>query len=78
MSTISPDLEQFVQDEVDSGRYADRSAVIAHPLALLRRDREEALAGIRAGLDDLATGRFRLASEAFDDLRREFNISNDE
>lgn len=72
MAAMSPDLEQFVEQEVSSGRYATRDAVIAHALALLRRDRDEALAGIEAGLADVAAGRVEPLHETFDDLRREF------
>lgn len=74
MTTISSDLEQFVQQEVASGRFSDRNAVIAHALALLRRDRDEAVAGIEAGLQDAAHGRTQPLQTAFDDLRREFGI----
>lgn len=58
MSThISHDLERFVQQEIASGRFPDREALIAHALRLLQRDREDAVDGIRAGLDDVAAGR---------------------
>ncbi|HEX7448174.1 MAG TPA: hypothetical protein VF306_11545 [Pirellulales bacterium] len=46
MSTISPDLEQFVPQEISSGRFANRDAVIEHALRFLQQDREEAIAGI--------------------------------
>lgn len=72
MAAISPELEQFVAQEIASGRYASRDAVIAHGLALLRCDREEAVAGIEAGLADVAAGRVQPLDEAFDELRREF------
>ena len=72
MPALSPDLERFVEQEVASGRYADREAVIAHALALLRRDREEAVAGIEAALADVAAGRVQPVDQAFDELRREF------
>lgn len=77
MPAISSDLEQFVEQEVASGRYADRDAVIAHGLALLRRDREEAVAGIEAGLADVAAGREQPLDQAFDELRREFGARRD-
>ena len=77
MPTISPDLEQFVEQEVASGRFADRDAVIAHALALLRRDREEAVAGIEAGLRDVAAGRTQPLDVAFDDLRKELGVRED-
>lgn len=77
MATISPELEQFVQQEVASGRFADRDAVIAEALRLLRRDREESVAGIYAGLEDVAAGRVQPLRAAFDDLRGELGVSKD-
>ncbi|HJT35953.1 MAG TPA: hypothetical protein VJ783_28250 [Pirellulales bacterium] len=74
MASISSDLEQFVQQEVASGRFTDRDAVIAHALGLLRRDREEAVAGVQAGLHDAAHGRLQPLHGVFEDLRREFGI----
>jgi Arc/MetJ-type ribon-helix-helix transcriptional regulator len=71
MAAISQDLEEFVQQEVTSGRFVDRDAVIAHALQLLRRDREETVAGIEAGLADVAAGRIQPLDVAFDELRRE-------
>ncbi|MEX2119210.1 MAG: hypothetical protein WD847_06340 [Pirellulales bacterium] len=78
MSTdMSPDLELFVQQEISSGRFPNREALVAHALRLLQRDRDEAIAGIRAGLDDVAAGRGEPLQDAFDDLRRELNAPND-
>jgi putative addiction module CopG family antidote len=74
---ISPELERFVEREVASGRFADRKSVIEHALRLLQRDREEAVLGIQAGLDDIAAGRTQPLDNAFDDLRRELGISKD-
>ena len=76
-SDISPELEQFVEHEIASGNFTDRGSVIEHALRLMQRDREEAIAGIRAGLEDVAAGRVQPAAEAFGDLRREFGISED-
>ncbi|MEX2560313.1 MAG: hypothetical protein WD403_10385 [Pirellulales bacterium] len=70
-----PDLERFIQKEISSGRFPDREALIAHALRLLQRDREDAIAGIRAGLDDVAGGRGEPLQDAFDDLRRELNAA---
>lgn len=75
LSTVPADLSQFVQDEVASGRFADSDAVVTHALRLLQRDREEAVQGIRRGLDDADAGRMQPLSEAFDDLRREIPVS---
>ena len=71
MSQMTADLERFVQEEVSSGRFADREAVIAHAVRLLQADREEAILGIQAGLDDVAAGRTQPLAAAFDQLRRE-------
>lgn len=78
MSTMPSDIEQFVQQEVASGRYANRDAVIAHALAVLRRDREEAVAGIEAGLDDVVAGRVQPLSDACAELRRELGVRPEE
>ena len=50
-------LNNFLQREIASGRFADRTAVIEHALRLMQRDREEAILGIKAGLADAAAGR---------------------
>ena len=78
MSIISPDLEHFVQQEISSGRFADRDAVIAHALRLLQHEREETIAGIRRGLEDVAAGRGRPLDVVFDDLRSELVELDDE
>ncbi|MCA9040009.1 MAG: hypothetical protein KDA65_06675 [Planctomycetaceae bacterium] len=71
---ISQELEKFVEQEISLGRFSDRNAVIEHALRLLQRDREEAVAGILAGLADVAAGRTQPLAEAFDDLRNELGI----
>jgi Arc/MetJ-type ribon-helix-helix transcriptional regulator len=68
---FSSELESFVTQEVASGHFPDRNAVIECGLRLLQRDREEAIHGILAGLADVAAGRMRPLDEAFDELRRE-------
>ena len=75
--TISAELEQFVQMEIESGRFPNREAVIAHALRLLQRDREGALAGIKAGLEDVSAGRLQPLREAFSELRRESDIADE-
>lgn len=68
---FSSELESFVEQEVASGHFADRNAVIECGLRLLQRDREEAIHGILAGLADVAAGRVQSLNEVFDELRRE-------
>ena len=74
---ISPQLEQFVKREVANGNFPDEEAVIEYALGLMLRDQEEAVLGIRAGLNDVEAGRTQPLDEAFRDLRREFGIRSD-
>ena len=65
-TTLTPDLEAFVRDEVAAGRYADEAEVIRDAVRRLADLREalvagklEALrAGLAPGLADIAAGRF--------------------
>jgi antitoxin ParD1/3/4 len=77
MTSLAADLEQFVQDEVASGRFPNRESVVAHALRLLQREREEAIHGIQLGLEDVAAGRVLPLGDAFADLRRELNVGDD-
>lgn len=77
MTALAANLEQFVQQEIASGRFPNRNSVVAHALRLLQREREEAVTGIRVGLADVAAGRVQSLGEAFADLRRELNVPHD-
>ena len=77
MTALAADLEQFVEQEVTSGRFPNRESVVAHALRLLQRDREEAVIGIRLGLQDVAAGRVQPLGDAFADLCRELNLPHD-
>lgn len=65
-TTLTPDLEAFVRDEVASGRYADEAEVIRDAVRRLSEIREAVEAGklealrtaLAPGLADLAAGRF--------------------
>ena len=74
---ISPELEEFVRREIESGRFPNREAVLAHALRLFQRDREEAVAGIKAGLEDVSARRVQPLDEAFVELRRESDIADE-
>jgi len=74
---ISPELEQFVEDQIARGHFADRNAVLEHALRLMQRDREEAIHGVQAGLEDIAAGRVQPLDEAFNELRRDLNVGDD-
>ena len=71
---MAPDKRRCVQDEVDSGRFADREAFISFAVRVLMIDREETLAGIRAGLEDVAAGRSMSVEEVFAGIRQEVNL----
>ena len=48
--SLTPELEAFVQSEVDSGQYASSSEVLRDGLRLLQRQRDLLRAQIEAGL----------------------------
>ena len=72
-----PDLERFVEQEIASGRFADRNAVVEYALRLFQRDREDAILGVIAGLADAEAGRMQPLDDAFNELRRDFGVSDD-
>jgi len=65
------ELESFVRQEVESGHFSSRQALLSHAVRLLQRDREEAVAGILLGLKDADAGCIQPLREAVSDLRRE-------
>ena len=77
MAELSPDIEEFVASEIASGNFPSQEAVIEHALRMMQREREEAVIGIKAGLEDVAAGRVQPLDEAFDELRKEFGVSKD-
>ncbi|HZW29896.1 MAG TPA: type II toxin-antitoxin system ParD family antitoxin [Isosphaeraceae bacterium] len=82
MNTQLPaDLEQFVQDQVRSGRFSSTDEAMTAAVRLLRKQEEaeeaRVLEGICQGLEDMRAGRGRPAEEVFADIRREFNLPSD-
>ena len=73
---MAPELELFIQEEVSSGRFPSREAFINYAVRLVQMEREDALAGIRAGLADAAAGRMKSVDEAFDDILRSTQLAN--
>ena len=65
---LSPDLEALVHDELESGRFASPTEVIAEALRRLRmsrsEDRETLRREIQVGVEDLEKGAFRDFDEA--------------
>ncbi len=68
---LPPELEPFVEQEFATGRYATREEVLVQALRWLREERQQAVLGIKQGLDDVAAGRTQPLAEAFADIREE-------
>jgi putative addiction module CopG family antidote len=72
---IPSELQEFVDREFATGRYESKDEVVVEALRLLKDERDDAAAGIKAGLADVEAGRTQPLSEAFSDIRKEFGIS---
>ena len=72
---IPSDLESFVDQEFATGSYGSREEVLIQALQWLRDERQQAVAGIRQGLDDAAGGRVESLADAFNDIRSEFGVT---
>lgn len=73
--SLTPELEQYINDKVASGRYASASEVVREALRL-HEEREKKLAALRAdieaGLRDIEQGRVHEATPEFwEELKRE-------
>ena len=71
---LPPELLPFVEQEYATGRYSTREEVVVQALRWFREERQEAVAGIKQGLDDVAAGRTQPLAEAFADIRKEFGV----
>ncbi|MBI1904058.1 MAG: type II toxin-antitoxin system ParD family antitoxin [Planctomycetia bacterium] len=71
---IPSEFRPFVDQELQTGLYRSDQDVVNKALEMLRREREEALAGIREGLADVEAGRVQSLDDAFEDLRVEFGL----
>ncbi len=77
--SLTPELEKFVQDKVEGGRYTSASEVVREALRLLEkqeerlREREQALKAFQAELDrriaEADAGKVMDVEEAFAMLR---------
>ena len=78
--SLTPQLEQFVQEKVESGRYTSASEVVREALRLLEkrdereREREAALKAFQAELDrrmqEVREGRVVDAEDVFAELQQ--------
>jgi predicted transcriptional regulator len=71
---LPDDLQQFVNYELASGHFRSTRELLVEGIRLLQREREDAVKGIQAGLDDSRAGRFQPLEDAFADLRRELGV----
>lgn len=77
--SLTPELEKFVQEKVESGRYTSASEVVREALRLMEKrdqrlvEREQALAAFQAELDrriaELDRGEGIAVEDAYDKLR---------
>ncbi len=49
---LPPELEPFVEQEFATGRYVTREEVVVQSLCWFRDERQEAISGIKQGLDE--------------------------
>jgi putative addiction module CopG family antidote len=75
---LPPELEPFIEQEFASGRYATREEIVVQALRWLRDERQQAVAGITQGLEDVAAGRIQPLAGAFADLRKELGVPETE
>ena len=77
--SLTPELERWIEDRVQSGLYRSSSEVVREALRLLREKeelkelrRQQLRAAIGAGIDDLNQGRSEpFTRELVDDLKAE-------
>jgi Arc/MetJ-type ribon-helix-helix transcriptional regulator len=74
---IPIELQSFVREQVALGCFSSEQQLVNEALQLLKTERDDSLEGIRQGLADAAAGRVQPVAEVFNELRREFNITND-
>ena len=75
---LPAELEPFVEQEYATGRYSTREEVVVQALHWFREERQEAVVGIKQGLDDVAAGRTQPLAEAFAEIRKELGVPRTE
>ena len=73
---LPPDVEQQVKELMATGQYATEADVLRDALAALKR-RDEELAAIQAGIEDMESGRIRPFEAADAQIRKGLGFSND-
>lgn len=70
--SIPADLVPSIRSFVATGRYPDESTVMRQAMALLQR--QENIAAIQAGIDDIEAGRCRPLAEVDKEIRAKFGF----
>lgn len=68
---LAPEVEDFVNAQVDHGAAASAEDYVNDVLRAHRDEDEELVAQIQVGLDDIAAGRVMSLEEAFDSVYEE-------
>lgn len=75
---LSPEAEKLINEKLATGEYKNASEIVDEALRALQvrraRDYEEAVQGIRRGLESAECGEGRPANEFFDEMRRKHGI----
>jgi len=71
-----PELGRLVEDKMATGEYASTDDLLLEAMRALV-DRDEAMAGIREGIDDMESGRTRPLEEVDAELRKKHHIPRD-
>ena len=75
---LSPEAEKLINEKLATGEYENASEVVDDALRALQvwraRDYEEAVQGIRRGLESAERGEGRPANEFFDEMRQKHGI----
>ena len=71
---LPPDVAQQLKQRVATGQYASEADVLRDALAALE-SRDQELAAIQAGIDDMEAGRVRPFDQADAEIRDHFGLS---
>ena len=71
-----PELDRMVRGKLATGEYASEDEVLLEAMRVLA-DRDEAVAGVRAGIEDMHAGRVQPLSDVDAKLRSQYEIPKD-
>jgi len=71
---VPPDVDQQIRQHVATGQYASEAEVLREAMRALE-SRDQEIAAIQAGIDDMEAGRIRPFEEVDADIRQRFGFS---